>query len=125
MLTVSHTSSTGQGLSQAVDFKGYVLKRPTTDIESFRVKKDRTPLWLKSMINSLQPGPNGSVAFHVEGSIPDQWGAFIRNGRRKALNRVRGISKGQTHLALSEFKVIPKIIRRPGLLVASHQAHLI
>lgn len=124
-LMVSHTTSTGQGSHQTVDFRGYVLKRSTSHVESFRVKKDRTPKWVKPLKDKIQPDTDGSDEFHVEGSPPLNWEAFMQTW--DSLGFKHGaweISGGMTQLALSEFKVIPKIIRRPGTLVATHQAHL-
>lgn len=124
-LMVSHTTSTGQGSSQTVDFRGYVLKRPTSLVESFRVKKDRTPKWVKPLKDTIQPDTDGSDEFHVEGSPPLNWEAFMQEwDSLRFKHGAWGISGGMTYLALSEFKVIPKIIRRPGTLVATHQAHL-
>lgn len=125
-LSISHMVSTGKGASQHIDFRGYYLIIPTSIMESVRAKNDRTPDWFKPIKQKVKPDTDGSDAYHIEGKVSFDVESFMNPWHEHGFKHVAWeVAKGASKLALYEYKVMPKIHRQPGRLVATHQDHLV
>lgn len=124
-LEFSHTTSNGKTNASYIDFRG-LYGRIKTDLKGpFKIKTDRTPSWFKPLKDKVIPDQDGSLAYTIEGSVPEAVIQTLMRLEDLGYTYVAySVSNGYFEWALGQPRAFPKFTTHKATLLSNHQAHL-